>query len=175
MAVYYIVAPAEASSNLSRFDGVRYGKRADSPEDVLDMYVRSRSEGFGPEVKRRIILGTFVLSSGYADAYYKKAQKVRTLIKQDFDQAFEKVDAIVTPVTPEPARKIGENAEDPIKEYLADIYTIPANMAGIPALSVPAGEVEEDGAQLPVGVQVMTAYGKDHEALKLGKFLEGLS
>jgi len=174
VAVYYIVAPAEASSNLSRFDGVRYGKRAEAPEDVLDMYVRSRSEGFGPEVKRRIILGTFVLSSGYADAYYKKAQKVRTLIKQDFDQAFEKVDAIVTPVTPEPARKIGENADDPIKEYLADIYTIPANMAGIPAISIPAGEVEEDGAQLPVGIQVMTAYGKDHEALKLAKAVEGL-
>ena len=174
VAVYYIVAPAEASSNLSRFDGVRYGRRAESPEDVMDMYVRSRSEGFGPEVKRRIILGTFVLSSGYADAFYKKAQKVRTLIKQDFDKAFEQVDAIVTPVTPEPARKIGENSDDPIKEYLADIYTIPANMAGIPAISVPGGEVEEEGVQLPVGVQVMTAYGKDHEALKVAKAIESL-
>jgi len=155
VSVYYIIATAEASANLARFDGVRYGKRADIPKDLMDLYQRTRAEGFGSEVKRRIILGTYVLSSGYYDAYYLRAQKVRTLIRRDFEAAYEKVDAIVCPTSPDVAFPIGERANDPLKMYLADIFTIAANLAGICGISVPCGFVEEDGKKLPVGLQFL--------------------
>src|SRR5881394_655419 len=137
IAVYYILATAEASANLARFDGVRYGHRAENPKDLLDHYGRTREEGFGPEVKRRIILGTFVLSSGYYDAYYVQAQKVRTLIRRDYETAFAQCDVVATPTTPSPAFKLGEKTSDPLQMYLEDIFTVPANLAGIPGLSVP--------------------------------------
>jgi aspartyl-tRNA(Asn)/glutamyl-tRNA(Gln) amidotransferase subunit A len=155
VGVYYIIATAEASANLARFDGVRYGHRAKNPRDLLDHYMQTRAEGFGSEVKRRIILGTYVLSSGYYDAYYLRAQKVRTLIRKDFAEAFEKVDAIVCPTSPDLAFKIGERVDDPLRMYLADIFTIATNLAGICGLSVPCGFVEEDGSRLPVGVQFL--------------------
>jgi aspartyl-tRNA(Asn)/glutamyl-tRNA(Gln) amidotransferase subunit A len=155
VAVYYIIATAEASANLARFDGVRYGRRAAEVKNLQDLYVRSRSEGFGEEVKRRIILGTYVLSSGYYDAYYLRAQKVRTLIRQDFDQAFEKVDALICPTSPEVAFKRGERSNDPLKMYLADIFTIAANLAGNCGISVPCGFAQVDGARLPVGLQLL--------------------
>jgi aspartyl-tRNA(Asn)/glutamyl-tRNA(Gln) amidotransferase subunit A len=155
VSVYYIIATAEASANLSRFDGVRYGRRAENPTDLLDLYERSRAEGFGSEVKRRIILGTYVLSSGYYDAYYLRAQKVRTLIRRDFEQAFSKVDALICPTSPDPAFPIGERTGDPLKMYLADIFTIAANLAGICGISVPCGFVEESGKKLPVGLQFL--------------------
>lgn len=148
---YYVVAPAECSSNLSRFDGVRFGHRADNPENLLDLYCRSRGEGFGEEVKRRIMTGTYVLSAGYYDAYYLKAQKVRQLISQDFKTAFEKVDVIAGPTAPTTAFAIGEKTDDPITMYLNDIYTIGANLAGLPGISVPCGFVNE----LPVGLQLV--------------------
>ncbi|NEW09130.1 Asp-tRNA(Asn)/Glu-tRNA(Gln) amidotransferase subunit GatA [Paenibacillus sp. SYP-B3998] len=151
VAAYYLLASSEASSNLARFDGVRYGVRSDNARNLLDVYHMSRSEGFGPEVKRRIMLGTYALSSGYYDAYYLKAQKVRTLIKQDFDQVFEKFDIIIGPTAPTPAFKIGEQNEDPLTMYLNDIMTIPVSLAGIPAISVPCGFVNG----LPVGLQVI--------------------
>ena len=150
LATYYITAPAEASANLARFDGIRYGNRVDAPT-LGETYLRTRGEGFGPEVKRRIMLGTYALSSGYYDAYYVKAQKVRTLIKRDFDRAFEEVDAIVAPTTPTVAFGIGSRMDDPYQMYLADVFTIPANMAGIPGISIPCGL--SDG--LPVGLQVL--------------------
>jgi len=149
VAAYYVIAPSEASANLSRYDGVRFGHRCENPDDLLDMYTRSRDEGFGSEVKRRILTGNFALSSGYYDAYYKKAQQVRTLIRQDFLNAFEKVDVIATPTSPVPAFKIGEKTDDPLTMYLADIFTIALNLAGLPGLSQPCGAV--DG--LPVGLQ----------------------
>ncbi len=149
---YYIIAPAEASANLARFDGVRYGHRAENPQNLLDHYCRTRAEGFGAEVKRRIILGTYVLSSGYHDAYYLRAQKVRTLIRQDFARAFEKVDALISPTTPEPAFKIGERSADPWRMYLADIFTIAANLAGICGISVPCGMAS---GMLPIGLQIL--------------------
>ncbi len=154
VGVYYIIATAEASSNLARFDGVRYGARA-SNGSVLEMYGRTREEGFGPEVKRRIILGTYVLSSGYYDAYYLRAQKVRTLIRQDFTAAFEKVDAIICPTTPEPAFKAGDRSDDPLKMYLADIFTIACNLAGTCGMSLPCGFADVDGKKLPVGLQLI--------------------
>ena len=150
LATYYITAPAEASANLARFDGVKYGNRREEPT-LQDTYLRTRGEGFGPEVKRRIMLGTYALSSGYYDAYYVKAQKVRTLIKRDFDEAFEHVDAIVAPTSPTVAFGIGARTDDPYQMYLADVFTIPANMAGIPGISVPCGL--SDG--LPVGLQFL--------------------
>ena len=153
IATYYILAPAEASANLARFDGVRYGHRASNVSDVLDVYTKSRAEGFGPEVKRRILLGTYVLSSGYYDAYYIKAQKARTLIRNDFTEAFKKVDVIVSPTSPVPPFKIGEHKGDPLAVYLEDTFTIPPNLAGLPALSVPCGFVSEGGKDLPVGLQ----------------------
>ena len=172
---YYILAPAEASSNLSRFDGVRYGTRSQDVTDVHSMYENSRVEGFGPEVKRRILLGTYVLSSGYYDAYYLKAQKVRTLIKQDFQEVFTKVDALIAPVAPEPARKIcAEEAEDPLKEYLADIFTIGANLAGIPAISVPCGTASVDGKDLPVGLQILGPHMGDQVVLQVARAWEML-
>ena len=155
VGVYYIIATAEASANLARFDGVRYGHRAKDPRDLLDHYMRTREEGFGSEVKRRIILGTYVLSSGYYDAYYLRAQKVRTLVRRDFTEAFEKVDAIVCPTSPDLAFKIGERVDDPLRMYLADIFTIATNLAGICGISVPCGFVEEAGKRLPVGLQFL--------------------
>ena len=153
---YYVIATAEASANLARFDGVRYGYRADHPQNLLEHYSRTRAEGFGAEVKRRIILGTYVLSSGYYDAYYLQAQKVRTLIRQDFARAFEKVDALISPTTPEPAFKIGERSADPLRMYLADIFTNAANLAGICALSLPCGfATTPEGTELPIGLQIM--------------------
>ena len=149
VAAYYVIAPSEASTNLSRYDAVRYGHRCENPEDLEDMYARSRDEGFGSEVKRRILTGAFALSSGYYDAYYLKAQQVRTLISQDFKEAFEKVDIIATPTSPIPAFKSGEKTEDPLTMYLSDIFTIAVNLAGLPGLSQPCGFVEG----LPVGLQ----------------------
>ena len=148
---YYIIASAEASSNLSRFDGVKYGWRAEGYEDLTDLYCRTRTEGFGPEVRRRILLGTFVLSSGYYDAYYKKALQVKALIKEAFDRAFEQYDLLLTPVSPTAAPKLGESLSDPLKMYLSDIYTVPANLAGLPGLSMPCGF---DGG-LPIGAQLI--------------------
>lgn len=153
-ASYYIIAPAECSSNLARFDGVRYGYRCANPRDLGDLYTRSRSEGFGGEVKRRIMIGTYMLSAGYYDAYYLQAQKIRRLISDDFQKAFADVDIILGPTTPTPAFHLGENAEDLIKMYLSDIYTIAANLAGIPAISLPAGFVDE----MPVGIQLIGNY-----------------
>jgi len=155
LSTYYIIAPAEASTNLARFDGVRYGYRANSIENLLEHYGKTREEGFGPEVKHRIILGSYVLSSGYYDAYYLRAQKVRTLIRQDFANAFKKVEVVVCPTSPTPAFKLGEHTSDPWSMYLADIFTLAANMAGICGISVPCGFVEEDGRQLPVGLQIL--------------------
>jgi aspartyl-tRNA(Asn)/glutamyl-tRNA(Gln) amidotransferase subunit A len=149
VATYYVIAPSEASANLARYDGVRFGHRCKNPEDLLDMYTRSRDEGFGAEVKRRILTGAFALSSGYYDAYYKKAQQVRTLIRQDFLDAFEQVDVIATPTSPVPAFRIGEKTDDPLTMYLSDIFTIALNLAGLPGLSQPCGFA--DG--LPVGLQ----------------------
>ena len=155
IAVYYFLATAEASANLARFDGVRYGYRAENARDVLDMYGRSREEGFGAEVKRRIILGTYVLSSGYYDAYYLRAQRVRELIRQDFAKAFEKVDAIVSPTSPVPAFKIGERTADPLQMYLADIFTNTGNLAGICGISIPCGFAKANGSELPIGLQLL--------------------
>jgi aspartyl-tRNA(Asn)/glutamyl-tRNA(Gln) amidotransferase subunit A len=155
VAVYYIVATAEASANLARFDGVRYGFRAENPKDVLDLYGRTREEGFGSEVKRRIILGTYVLSSGYYDAYYLRAQKVRELIRRDFAKAFEKVDALVSPTSPVVAFRLGDRVADPLQMYLADIFTIAANLAGICGISIPCGLAEMDGHRLPIGLQLL--------------------
>ena len=148
---YYLVATAEASSNLARFDGVRYGYRAESVRSLSDMYRRSRDQGFGPEVKRRIMLGTYALSAGYYDAYYLKAQRVRTLLTRDFEEAFKKVDAIVAPTSPTAAFKLGEKVDDPLAMYLADIYTVTANLAGIPGISIPVGKTKEN---LPIGMQI---------------------
>ncbi len=155
IAVYYFLATAEASANLARFDGVRYGYRAENPRDLLDHYGRTRGQGFGQEVKRRIILGTYVLSSGYYDAYYLRAQKVRELMRQDFANAFEKVDALISPTSPVPAFKLGERTDDPLQMYLADIFTSPANLAGICGISVPCGFATVDGLQLPIGLQLL--------------------
>jgi aspartyl-tRNA(Asn)/glutamyl-tRNA(Gln) amidotransferase subunit A len=156
VAVYYIVATAEASSNLARYDGMRYGHRADA-EDLSDTYMLTRDEGFGAEVKRRIMLGTYVLSAGYYDAYYLKAQRVRSLIRQDFDAALKHCDVIVTPTTPTTAFKIGEKTRDPLEMYLSDIYTISVNLAGLPALSLPCGF---DAEGMPIGMQII---GKDFD------------
>jgi aspartyl-tRNA(Asn)/glutamyl-tRNA(Gln) amidotransferase subunit A len=152
---YYVVAPAECSSNLSRFDGVRFGHRCEAPRDLLDLYKRSRGEGFGDEVKRRIMTGTYVLSAGYYDAYYLKAQQVRQLIAADFRRAFTEVDVVVGPTAPTPAFELGAKTSDPITMYLNDIYTIGANLAGLPAVSIPCGFVDENGRDLPVGMQIV--------------------
>ncbi len=155
LAAYYVIMPAEVSSNLARYDGIRYGYRADAPKDLYDLYVRSRSEGLGIEAKRRIMLGTFVLSHGYYDAYYKKAMQVRTKLIDDYTRVFGEVDILATPTTPNPAFKFGEKTADPLAMYLEDIYTVSANLAGIPGISVPCGFVEREGSELPVGVQLL--------------------
>ncbi len=173
VATYYVIAPAEASSNLSRFDGIRYGHRTGHPSDILDLYKKSREEGFGPEVKRRIILGTYVLSSGYYDAYYGKAQKVRTLIRRDFESAFRQVDAIVSPVAPTPARKIGAFTNDPLHEFLSDVFTLAANLAGIPGISVPCGTSNFDGGhKLPVGLQILGPHLSEAQLLQIAHAAE---
>jgi len=161
IAAYYVIAPAEASANLSRFDGVRYGYRCDNPKDLNDLYTRTRAEGFGGEVKRRILVGTYALSAGYFDAYYLKAQKVRRLIQQDFVNAFNEVDVLMSPVTPSPAFVQGEKTSDPVTMYLEDVFTIAVNLAGVPAMSVPAGFV--DG--LPVGLQIIGNYFEEARLL----------
>jgi aspartyl-tRNA(Asn)/glutamyl-tRNA(Gln) amidotransferase subunit A len=172
VADYYIIATAEASANLARFDGVRYGKRAEAPRDLADHYGRTRGEGFGKEVKRRIILGTYVLSSGYYDAYYLRAQKVRTLIRRDFEAAFEKVDGLLSPTSPVPAFKIGERTADPLQMYLADIFTIAANLAGICGISIPCGDVETEGKKLPVGLQIMAPAFEEARLLRIARAYE---
>lgn len=165
IAVYYIIATAEASSNLARFDGVRYGFRAEGSHELREMYRKTREEGFGAEVKRRIMLGTYVLSSGYYDAYYAKAQKVRALVKRDYQIAFEKCDAILTPTSPSVAFKIGEKSDDPLAMYLSDIYTVSANLAGIPGISVPCGLSNEG---LPIGLQMVGNFWSEDVLLNLG-------
>lgn len=172
MAVYYIIAPAEASANLARFDGVRYGHRSDKSVDVYSLYTKSRAEGFGPEVKRRIIMGTYVLSSGYYDAYYGRAQKVRTLIKRDFDEVFRDVDVLLTPCAPTPAFKLGE-LQDPLTMYLNDLYTIPSALAGVCAASVPAGFTA--GTNLPVGVQFICGGFEESRLLNVCKSFEEIN
>ncbi len=172
--VYYIIATAEASANLARFDGVRYGHRAENVTGLLDHYGRTREEGFGPEVKRRIASSEHpVLSSGYYDAFYLRAQKVRTLIRDDFTAAFEKVDAIITtPTSPEPAFKIGDRSNDPLKMYLADIFTIAANLAGICGISIPCGFANIEGKQLPIGLQLLGKPFDETNLLKIAHAYE---
>jgi aspartyl-tRNA(Asn)/glutamyl-tRNA(Gln) amidotransferase subunit A len=169
IAVYYIIATAEASSNLARFDGVRYGFRAEDAPELRQMYRKTREEGFGPEVKRRIMLGTYVLSAGYYEAYYGKAQKVRALIKKDFANAFASCDAIITPTSPTPAFLLGEKVDDPLSMYLNDIYTVTANLAGIPGLNVPCGL---SANRLPIGFQLLGAYWSEPTILKLAHAYE---
>ncbi|MGH9504663.1 MAG: Asp-tRNA(Asn)/Glu-tRNA(Gln) amidotransferase subunit GatA [Terriglobales bacterium] len=166
---YYIVATAEASANLARLDGVRYGYRAPNAHTLSEMYRRSRDQGFGAEVKRRIMLGTYALSAGYYDAYYLKAQKVRTLLTRDFEEAFRKVDAIVGPVSPTPAFKLGEKVDDPLAMYLADIYTVTADLAGIPGISVPCGETSE---KLPIGLQILGRHFDESTILRVARASE---
>jgi aspartyl-tRNA(Asn)/glutamyl-tRNA(Gln) amidotransferase subunit A len=166
---YYVIATAEASANLARFDGVRYGHRSKSARTLVEMYRRSRDEGFGPEVKRRIMLGTYALSSGYYDAYYLKAQRVRTLLTRDFQEAFTKVDAIVTPTAPTPAFKLGEKADDPLAMYLADIYTVTADLAGVPGISVPCGK---SSSGLPIGLQVLGRHFDESTVLRVAAAVE---
>ena len=163
LAVYYIIAPCEASSNLARFDGVKYGFRAKGIQDLQDMYQETRWQGFGTEVKRRIMLGTYALSAGYYDAYYLKASRVRTLIRDDFEKAFEKCDVIVMPTAPTPAFKLGEKVDDPLQMYLSDIFTIPCNLAGIPGLSLPCGFTREG---LPIGLQILGNHFQEEKILR---------
>ncbi|TWT58530.1 Glutamyl-tRNA(Gln) amidotransferase subunit A [Thalassoglobus neptunius] len=169
VAAYYIIAPSEASSNLSRYDGVHYGHRADNFENLTGMYEASRGEGFGPEVKRRIMIGAYALSSGYYDAYYLKALKIRRLIAQDYQQAFEKVDVVLSPTSPTPAFRIGELSDSPLQMYLNDIYTIGANLAGIPGISIPAGHT---GDGLPVGMQLLAPAYEEVRLLRAAKMFE---
>ena len=167
---YYIIVSAEASANLARYDGIRYGL-SEKGENLLEGYLKTKQKGFGDEVTRRIMMGTYVLSAGYYDAYYLKAQKVRTLIKQDFDDVFKKVDVLMGPVSPTPAFKIGEKMDDPVSMYLTDIYTVSVNLAGIPAISIPAGEI----GNLPVGLQIMGKQFDDEKILQVAKFYEEMS
>jgi len=169
VAAYYILATAEASSNLARYDGARYGYRKEDVHDLSEMYIKSRSEGFGTEVKRRIMLGTYVLSAGYYDAYYRKGQKVRRLIQEDFIKAFAKVDCLITPTSPSTAFKAGEKMNDPLQMYLSDIYTTSANLAGIPGISVPCGE---DHQGLPIGLQILGPHFGESALLRVADFLE---
>lgn len=169
VATYYILANAEASSNLARYDGVRYGTRADQYEDLIDMYTRTRSQGFGPEVKRRIMLGTYALSAGYYDAYYRKAQQLRTLFCRDFAAVFQQCDALVTPVSPGPAFRLGEWIDDPLQMYLSDIFTIPVNLAGLPAISLPCGFTADN---LPIGLQIIAAPFQEERVLQVAAAFE---
>jgi aspartyl-tRNA(Asn)/glutamyl-tRNA(Gln) amidotransferase subunit A len=169
VAVYYVICTAEASSNLARYDGVKYGFRSNRYHDLLEMYARTRAEGFGKEVKRRIILGTYVLSAGYYDAYYRKASQVRTLMRNDFEEAFKKVDVIATPTAPTPAFRIGEKVEDPLQMYLSDILTIPVNLAGLPAISVPCGFNRQG---LPIGLQIMGKHFDEGKILRVAHAFE---
>jgi len=168
IAAYYLLTTAEASSNLARYDGTRFGFRSDEFESLSTMYKNSRSQGFGSEVKRRIMLGTYVLSAGYYDAYYRKAQKVRRLIKNDFDETFKQVDVILTPTTPTTAFKIGEKSNDPLQMYLSDIYTTSTNLAGIPGISIPIGE---DSNKLPIGLQILANQFEEEKLFQLANFL----
>jgi aspartyl-tRNA(Asn)/glutamyl-tRNA(Gln) amidotransferase subunit A len=177
LAVYYLMQTAEISSNLARLDGIRFGfnealEKNSKSENIIDAYKYSREEAFGDEVKRRIILGTYSLSAGYYDAYYKKAQAVREIIKRELREVFEKVDILVSPTAPTPAFKIGEKVDDPLQMYLADIYTVSANVAMIPAISIPAGTVKRDGKNLPVGIQLMGEWWKDKKLLEIAKAME---
>jgi len=169
LACYYIIAPCEASANLARFDGIKYGLSAEG-ENLLNVYLKSKGQGFGAEVKRRIMIGTYALSSGYYDAYYKKAQEVRQLIKQDFAKAFEKVDLVFCPVSPVPAIKIGEKTDDPLSMYLMDIYTVSVNLAGLPALSMPVGKI----GKLPVGLQIIGNHFQESKILSVAEAIEKL-
>ncbi|MCB1840749.1 MAG: Asp-tRNA(Asn)/Glu-tRNA(Gln) amidotransferase subunit GatA, partial [Alphaproteobacteria bacterium] len=171
LATYYVIAPAEASSNLARYDGVRYGIRVPS-ENLREMYEQTRAEGFGDEVKRRIMIGTYVLSAGYYDAYYIKAQKVRRLIVQDFMNAYEKCDALLTPTAPSASFAIGENQDDPIKMYLNDVFTVPASLAGLPGMSVPAG-LDADG--LPLGLQIIGRPWDEEMVFRVAGVIESLA
>jgi aspartyl-tRNA(Asn)/glutamyl-tRNA(Gln) amidotransferase subunit A len=171
VATYYLIATAEASSNLARYDGVRYGHRAAGARDLAEMYRRTRSEGFGAEVKRRIVLGTYVLSAGYYDAYYKKAQQVRTLLRRDFEAAFRACDVIAAPTLPEVPFKIGERSEDPLRMYLSDIYTVSANLAGLPCASLPCGMV----SGLPVGLQLLAPPLEDARVLRVADAYQRLT
>ncbi len=168
LSVYYILMPAEVSSNLARFDGVKYGLHLEG-DNLLEDYLKTRGEGFGKEVRRRILIGTYVLSAGYADDYYKKALAVREKIRQDFKKAFEEVDVIATPTTPMPAFKIGEKASDPLSMYMADIFTVPANIVGIPAISVPSGFVSTDTKEMPVAIQFMAEHDREDLLFNIGK------
>jgi aspartyl-tRNA(Asn)/glutamyl-tRNA(Gln) amidotransferase subunit A len=170
LAVYYIVMPAESSTNLARFDGIRYGLSVPA-QNIQEVYAKTRGQGFGPEVRRRILVGTFVLSSGYVDAYYRKAREVREVIRADFARAFESVDAVVTPTCASPAFKFGEKS-DPLSMYLEDIFTVPVNLAGVPAISVPSGTVLREGKELPVGFQIIGAHGSEEKLFSIGKDAE---
>ncbi len=169
VATYYLIATAEASSNLARYDGIRYGLRSKQAQNLMDLYMKTRQEGFGPEVKRRIMLGTYALSSGYYEAYYAKAQAVRTLMRRDFAAAFEEVDLLVTPVMPTPAFRLGEKVDDPLQMYLSDIYTISVNLAGLPALSLPCGFTK---AGLPIGLQLIGKPFEEEAVLRAGRVYE---
>ncbi|HEX3653181.1 MAG TPA: Asp-tRNA(Asn)/Glu-tRNA(Gln) amidotransferase subunit GatA [Rhizomicrobium sp.] len=169
LPAYYIVAPAEASSNLARYDGVRFGHRAEGAYDLIELYEKSRAEGFGAEVRRRVLMGTYVLSAGYYDAYYSRAQKIRTLIKLDFEQAFEKCDVLLTPATPGPAFPLGDKSNDPVSMYLNDVFTVTVNLAGLPAISVPAG-LTNNG--LPLGLQVIGKAFDEATMLRVGRCIE---
>lgn len=171
LPVYYIIMPAEASTNLARYDGIRYGLSVPAA-DIGQVYTKTRGEGFGPEPRRRILLGTFVLSAGYADAYYRKARAVRELIRGDFARVFEGVDAIAMPVSPNPAFKLGEKSSDPLAMYAEDIFSVTANLSGVPAMSIPAGMVEREGKKLPVGFQLVGAHGAESTLFAIGKELE---
>lgn len=172
LAVYYILMPAEVSSNLARFDGVRFGLHVDG-KNLLEDYMKTKGQGFGQEVRRRILIGTYVLSAGYADAYYNKALALRQKISEDFDKAFMEVDAIVTPTTPGTAFKIGEKINDPLSLYLEDVFTVPANIVGIPAISIPSGEVSKDGVSLPLGLQIMAPHDCENILFHIGKKFKG--
>ena len=174
LPVYYVICPAEVSTNLARYDGIRYGLSV--PADTIgEVYTKTRGSGFGPEVRRRTLIGTFVLSSGYADAYYRKARSVRELIRADFAKAFESVDAVAMPTAPGPAFRIGEKASDPLAMYLEDIFSVTANLAGVPAISVPSGTVERDGKNLPVGFQLIAPHGGEETLFAIGKDIENSS
>jgi aspartyl-tRNA(Asn)/glutamyl-tRNA(Gln) amidotransferase subunit A len=164
IATYYVIAPSEASANLARYDGVKYGYRSDGAANLAEMTARSRAEGFGDEVQRRILIGTYALSAGYVDAYYRKAQQVRTLIRRDFDRAFESVDVLLSPTSPSTAFRFGAHADDPLAMYLADLLTIPANLAGLPAINVPCGF---DTAGLPIGLQLIAGVLEEEKLLRV--------